>query len=60
MFFSGIEMAPADPILGLTEAFRKDPRASKVNLGVGVFMDEKGATPVLECVRRAPVRRGRD
>ena len=53
MFFSGIEMAPADPILGLTEAFRKDPRAFKVNLGVGVFMDEKGATPVLECVRRA-------
>ena len=53
MFFSGIEMAPADPILGLTEAFRKDPRPNKVNLGVGVFMDEKGATPVLECVRRA-------
>ena len=53
MFFSGIEMAPADPILGLTEAFRKDPRPGKVNLGVGVFMDEKGATPVLECVRRA-------
>ena len=53
MFFSGIETAPADPILGLTEAFRKDPRPSKVNLGVGVFMDEKGATPVLECVRRA-------
>jgi aspartate aminotransferase/aromatic-amino-acid transaminase len=53
MFFNGIEMAPADPILGLTEAFRKDLRPSKVNLGVGVFMDEKGATPVLECVRRA-------
>ena len=53
MFFSGMEMAPADPILGLTEAFRKDPRPYKVNLGVGVFMDEKGATPVLECVRRA-------
>ena len=53
MFFSGIEMAPADPILGLTEAFRKDPRPHKVNLGVGVFMDEKGATPVLECIRRA-------
>ena len=53
MFFSGIEMAPADPILGLTEAFRKDPRPGKVNLGVGVFMDEKGATPVLECIRRA-------
>ncbi|MGD9781490.1 MAG: amino acid aminotransferase [Kiritimatiellia bacterium] len=53
MFFSGIEPAPADPILGLTEAFRKDPRPNKVNLGVGVFMDDKGATPVLECVKRA-------
>ena len=53
MFLSGIELAPADPILGLTEAFRKDPRPNKVNLGVGVFMDEKGTTPVLECVRRA-------
>ena len=53
MFFSEIEQAPADPILGLTEAFRKDPRPNKVNLGVGVFMDEKGTTPVLECVKRA-------
>ena len=53
MFFSGIETAPADPILGLTEAFRKDPRPNKVNLGVGVFMDDKGTTPVLECVKRA-------
>jgi aspartate/tyrosine/aromatic aminotransferase len=53
MFFSGIEVAPADPILGLTEAFRKDLRAQKVNLGVGVFMDDKGTTPVLECIKRA-------
>ena len=53
MFFSGIEQAPADPILGLTEAFRKDPRPNKVNLGVGVFMDDKGTTPALECVKRA-------
>ena len=53
MFFSGIEPAPADPILGLTEAFRKDPRPFKVNLGVGVFVDEKGTTPVLECIKRA-------
>jgi aspartate aminotransferase/aromatic-amino-acid transaminase len=56
MFFSGIEPAPADPILGLTEAFRKDPRPFKVNLGVGVFMDEKGTTPVLECIKRAERR----
>ena len=53
MFFSGIEQAPADPILGLTEAYRKDPRPKKVNLGVGVFVDEKGNTPVLECIKRA-------
>ena len=53
MFFSGIEQAPPDPILGLTEAFRKDPRPNKVNLGVGVFVDEKGATPVLESIKRA-------
>lgn len=53
MFFQQIEAAPADPILGLTEAFRKDPRPTKVNLGVGVFVDDKGQTPVLECIRRA-------
>lgn len=53
MFFPGIEPAPADPILGLTEAFRQDPRPDKVNLGVGVFVDDQGTTPVLECIRRA-------
>ncbi len=53
MKLTGIEPAPADPILGLTEAFRKDTRPNKVNLGVGVFMDEKGMTPVLECIKRA-------
>lgn len=53
MFFAAIEPALADPILGLTEAFRQDPRPQKVNLGVGVFMDDKGATPILECVKRA-------
>ncbi len=53
MFFSGIPAAPADPILGLTEAYKQDPRPNKVNLGVGVFMDDKGTTPVLECIRRA-------
>ena len=53
MTLSNIASAPADPILGLTEAFRHDPRPDKVNLGVGVFMNEQGATPVLECIRRA-------
>jgi len=53
MFFSEIEAAPADPILGLTEAYRKDPRPNKVNLGVGAYKDDQGNTPVLECIRRA-------
>ncbi len=53
MSFEQIAKAPADPILGLTDAYRKDTRTPKVNLGVGVFVDDKGTTPVLECVRRA-------
>ena len=51
--FDAIEMAPADPIMGLTEEFKKDPNPEKVNLGVGVYQDENGTTPVLDCVKRA-------
>jgi aspartate/tyrosine/aromatic aminotransferase len=51
--FETLEMAPPDPILGLNTAFAKDPRADKINLGVGVFQDEAGKTPTLECVKRA-------
>lgn len=51
--FSPVELAPADPILGLTEQFHADPSAHKVNLGVGVYQDESGKVPLLECVRRA-------
>jgi len=46
-------MAPRDPILGLTEAFNADSNPRKVNLGVGVYYDENGKVPLLECVRRA-------
>jgi aspartate aminotransferase/aromatic-amino-acid transaminase len=48
-----IEAAPADAILGLTEAFNNDNRCTKVNLGVGVYKDEKGRTPVLSSVKKA-------
>ncbi len=48
-----IMAAPADSILGLTDAFRKDPSADKVNLGVGVYKDEQGRTPILKCVKTA-------
>ncbi|MDH3345642.1 MAG: aspartate/tyrosine/aromatic aminotransferase [Kiritimatiellaceae bacterium] len=48
-----IEPAPADAILGLTEAFKSDTRDSKVNLGVGVYKDEEGHTPILTAVKKA-------
>ena len=54
--FDHIATAPPDPILGLTEAFRKEPRDEKMNLGVGVYQDEQGATGVLEAVKQAELR----
>jgi aromatic-amino-acid transaminase len=50
---AGVEMAARDPILGVTETFNADPNPKKVNLGVGVYYDDKGKIPLLECVRRA-------
>ncbi|MDP1980461.1 amino acid aminotransferase [Undibacterium sp.] len=51
--FSAIEMAPRDPILGITEAFNADQNPAKVNLGVGVYYDDNGKVPLLECVKKA-------
>jgi aspartate/tyrosine/aromatic aminotransferase len=48
--------APPDPILGLAEAFRGDPRPGKINLSSGVFVDESGTTPVLQTVIEAERR----
>jgi len=48
-----VEMAPGDPILGVTEAFVADQNPKKVNLGVGVYYDDNGKVPLLECVKRA-------
>jgi aromatic-amino-acid transaminase len=50
-------MAPGDPILGVSEAFVKDPNPRKVNLGVGVYYDDNGKIPLLECVRHAESER---
>ena len=50
---SHVELAPRDPILGITEAFNQDANPRKVNLGVGVYTDENGKVPLLECVRQA-------
>jgi len=48
-----IEAAPADAILGLTEAFKQDANPRKVNLGVGVYKDDQGTTPILGCIKAA-------
>lgn len=51
--FAGVPMAPRDPILGLNELFNADNNPAKVNLGVGVYCDDTGQVPLLECVRLA-------
>jgi len=51
--FDAVEMAPRDPILGLNEQFLADPNPAKVNLGVGVYYDENGKLPLLQCIRAA-------
>lgn len=51
--FTAVEMAPRDPILGLNEQFAADTNPNKVNLGVGVYFDDNGKLPLLECVQSA-------
>ncbi len=51
--FAAVELAPRDPILGLTEAYNADTRPNKVNLGVGVYYDDNGKIPLLGAVRAA-------
>lgn len=51
--FTAIEMAPPDPILGITESFNANKNPNKINLGVGVYYDDTGKVPLLECVRKA-------
>ena len=51
--FTAVEMAPRDPILGLNEQYAADTNPLKVNLGVGVYFDDNGKLPLLECVQVA-------
>jgi aromatic-amino-acid transaminase len=51
--FTAVEMAPRDPILGLNEQFNADTNPNKVNLGVGVYYDDDGKLPLLQCVQAA-------
>ncbi|MCS4509238.1 amino acid aminotransferase [Xylophilus ampelinus] len=54
--FTAVEMAPRDPILGLNEQFAADTNPNKVNLGVGVYYDDNGKLPLLQCVQAAEKR----
>ncbi|MEO6926811.1 MAG: amino acid aminotransferase [Rhodanobacter sp.] len=49
-YFASVEMAPGDPILGLTETYLADARPNKINLGVGIYVDEQGQIPLLRTV----------
>jgi len=54
---AAVQMAPRDPILGLNEQYNADTRATKVNLGVGVYYDDNGRIPLLKAVRAAEIAR---
>ncbi len=51
--FESLQSVPEDPILGITAAFRRDTTSGKVDLGVGVYKDDTGNTPVPAAVRTA-------
>jgi aspartate/tyrosine/aromatic aminotransferase len=51
-----MDKAPADPIMGITELYNKDTSANKINLSMGVFKDEHGNTPLLDCVKKAEAK----
>lgn len=51
--FDHLSKLPADPILGLMALYRADPSPHKVDLGVGVYKDDQGSTPVLDAVKQA-------
>ncbi|NNE64187.1 MAG: aminotransferase class I/II-fold pyridoxal phosphate-dependent enzyme, partial [Gammaproteobacteria bacterium] len=54
--FELLSAMPEDPILGLMAAYRKDPREQKIDLGVGVYQNDRGQTPVMRAVQKAEDR----
>ncbi len=54
--FQHVEPYPGDPILSLNEDFQKDPRPHKVNLSIGIYFDDAGRIPALQCVQRAEAK----
>lgn len=54
--FESMDKAPADPIMGITELYNTDTNPNKINLSMGVFKDEQGNTPLLDCVKEAEAK----
>ena len=54
--FDSLQPLPPDPILGLNAAFKADSNPKKVDLGIGVYKDEDGATPIMKAVKEAEKR----
>ncbi|XP_043101708.1 glutamic-oxaloacetic transaminase 2b, mitochondrial [Puntigrus tetrazona] len=52
-WWAEVQMGPPDPILGVTEAYKRDTNSKKMNLGVGAYRDDNGKPYVLSCVRKA-------
>ena len=48
-----LNAVPPDPILGILAAYAADDNPRKIDLGIGVYKDESGATPILQCVKKA-------
>mgnify|MGYP000600236967 CR=1 FL=1 len=51
--FQHLDAYAGDPILSLNEDFQKDPWPGKINLSIGIYFDNEGRIPVLDCVRQA-------
>ncbi|MGJ8555604.1 MAG: aromatic amino acid aminotransferase, partial [Sulfitobacter geojensis] len=51
--FETLQSQPADKILALMQMYKEDPRTTKVDLGVGVYKDATGLTPVMRAVKAA-------
>ena len=54
--FESMDKAPADPIMGITELYNTDTNPKKINLSMGVFKDEQGNSPLLDCVKEAEAK----
>lgn len=51
--FENLQNRPADSILALVQMYKEDPRPTKIDLGVGVYKDASGLTPIMRAVKAA-------